>query len=141
MTPRPLYKWKSFWLGMLVLGFLGWVWLRSIQGISTVTWTADNEVRQVQLSQWDSALHLWRGDNGRLRDPGFSFQERLFDVDERGDWFPRAFTWKSDRNGAGFIVAYWFVMLLFFVPCSAFLAWRWRRQCKLTETHDAAPAL
>lgn len=27
--PRPFYRWKSFWLGVLVLGFLGWAWAES----------------------------------------------------------------------------------------------------------------
>jgi len=31
MTRRPLIKWKSFWLGILVLGFLGWASLDSRQ--------------------------------------------------------------------------------------------------------------
>jgi hypothetical protein len=26
MTPRPFYRWKSFWLGLFVLVFLGWAW-------------------------------------------------------------------------------------------------------------------
>ena len=29
MTPRPFYRWKSFWFGLLVLVFLGWVWADS----------------------------------------------------------------------------------------------------------------
>ncbi|WP_035606267.1 hypothetical protein [Haloferula sp. BvORR071] len=24
MTPRPIYRWKSFWFGLLVLVFMGW---------------------------------------------------------------------------------------------------------------------
>lgn len=27
---RPLYRWTSGWLGVLVIVFVGWVWLRSI---------------------------------------------------------------------------------------------------------------
>ncbi len=26
---RQLYRWKSFWFGMLVIAFLGWAWARS----------------------------------------------------------------------------------------------------------------
>ena len=26
MSPRPPYRWKSFWLGLFVLGFLSWGW-------------------------------------------------------------------------------------------------------------------
>jgi hypothetical protein len=30
MPPRPIHRWKSFWLGILVIVFLGWAWARSI---------------------------------------------------------------------------------------------------------------
>ena len=30
MTPRPFYRWKSFWLGLCVLVFLGWAWRDSL---------------------------------------------------------------------------------------------------------------
>ncbi|MEK7951674.1 hypothetical protein [Luteolibacter soli] len=30
MTSRPWYRWKSFWLGVVVLGFFGWAWMRSM---------------------------------------------------------------------------------------------------------------
>jgi hypothetical protein len=26
MTPRPIYRWKSFWLGVFVACFLAWAW-------------------------------------------------------------------------------------------------------------------
>ena len=29
MTPRRIIRWKSFWFGVLVVGFLGWAWLDS----------------------------------------------------------------------------------------------------------------
>jgi hypothetical protein len=38
MPPRPLYRWKSFWLGVFVLGFLAWAWLDSKQASSELTY-------------------------------------------------------------------------------------------------------
>jgi len=32
MTPRPIYRWKSFWLGVILLLFLAWSWERSMAG-------------------------------------------------------------------------------------------------------------
>lgn len=29
--PRPVLRWKSFWFGILILGFLGWAWIMSNQ--------------------------------------------------------------------------------------------------------------
>ena len=28
-TPRPIHRWKSFWLGVLIITFLTWAWSRS----------------------------------------------------------------------------------------------------------------
>jgi hypothetical protein len=30
MHPRPIYRWTSFWLGVLILLLLGWAWARSM---------------------------------------------------------------------------------------------------------------
>ena len=38
MRRRAVWRWKSFWLGVLVLCFLGWVWVRSMGWHSEVTW-------------------------------------------------------------------------------------------------------
>ena len=35
-TPRPFYRWKSFWLGLFVLVFLGWAWSDSFRNESAV---------------------------------------------------------------------------------------------------------
>jgi hypothetical protein len=29
--PRRVHRWKSFWFGILILGFLGWAWIMSNQ--------------------------------------------------------------------------------------------------------------
>jgi len=41
MNPRPLYHLKSFWFGMLVVGFLGWAWFRSIDRPNSTPETSD----------------------------------------------------------------------------------------------------
>src|SRR6218665_3773821 len=38
MSQRPIYRWKSFWLGMVVLCFLGWAWARSMKRMDAVRW-------------------------------------------------------------------------------------------------------
>jgi hypothetical protein len=140
MRPRPPYEWKSFWFGILVLGSLAFGWVRSIHQISLVTWAGIDGIRQVQVSQSDGALNWWSGDNGRMREAGFHYESRHFALDEREDSFASAFTWEKDGNGRGISMAHWFLMLLFVIPWSAFLAWRWRRQRILTIAHDAASA-
>jgi hypothetical protein len=36
MKPRPFYRWKSFWLGVLTLGFLCWAWVRAMSHCDTM---------------------------------------------------------------------------------------------------------
>jgi hypothetical protein len=52
MKPRPFYRWKSFWLGILVLGFLGWAWVDSLRYESWIT------VQHVNVSNGGGALTL-----------------------------------------------------------------------------------
>ena len=38
MNPRPIHRWKSFWLGLCVLVFLAWACYFSMISISGVSW-------------------------------------------------------------------------------------------------------
>ena len=38
MKRRAVWRWKSFWLGVLMLCFLGWAWMRSMTWCDTVSW-------------------------------------------------------------------------------------------------------
>ena len=37
MKPRPFYRWKSLWLGLFVLVFLGWAWVDSYRFETALT--------------------------------------------------------------------------------------------------------
>ena len=26
MTPRPIYRWKTFWIGLIYVSLVGWAW-------------------------------------------------------------------------------------------------------------------
>ena len=43
MSRRPIYRWKSFWLGVVVLCFLGWAWARSMTWRDEVIWQRATE--------------------------------------------------------------------------------------------------
>ena len=150
MKPRPFYRWKSFWLGLCVLVFLGWAWVRSMTLHDEFTWAGTRHtifghqvLGEVQLdvvrggaSDWGSTLdsRSWATYPGR--------GENLFGETPKGfsKWFPAYSTpieidMGGGYSGRGLVVAHWFIILLFLVPWASFLSWRWWKQRKLTETN------
>ena len=123
MTPRRLIRWKSFWFGILVLGFLAFCWALSLKGEHQMGFRVGSMFFGV--SSQDETLMLFH-----IPFTGINFTPR-------SPWSPV----KIEILGtAGFPanicqLAYWFVILLFLVPWSAFLTWRWRRQRILTKTN------
>jgi len=130
MTPRPLIKWKSFWLGILVLVFLGWAWVRSMH-------------EGVTLVPWEDSLLSFQSLFGRLDisyispsipqySVGLDFEEVAPDPE---DYLPDAVYFLKNDFTLTVEFAYWFLMLLFLIPWASFLVWRYRRQRKLTESN------
>ena len=128
MSPRPLHRWRSFWLGLLVLIFLGWSWWTSMTRIAGFTWAASNGVRQLQISNYDAMVHCWIGDNGFHRTAGFHWDQRMYDAEEKDDgtWLQPGVV-LTKEHGSGLQFAHWFLILLFLVPWASFLFWRVRR--------------
>jgi len=135
MTPRTLYRWKSFWFGILILIFLGWGWASSM---GTGDYIAIN-------GSFDEVLRIDQS-GGRiaiirvLPDPIFSLPEaplsKMFGKED-APWFPPAFERGRPVDGwASVAVAHWFLMLLFLVAWSGWLGWRWRRMKRLQKTVD-----
>lgn len=131
MTPRRLHRWKTFWLGVLATGFLGWAWLYSMTHTTGVLWltkgrtiTAGQSAGQVFLNG-DSSLRF----TGSL--PTYEPQwvhERISTAGEPR--FPTAFVWETYPNQIQITIAHWLLILLFLIPWSALLAWRWWRMRK-----------
>jgi len=132
--PRPLIKWKSFWLGILVLGFFGWAWVWSME-------------ENLTLTPWDQSRLALSTGNGQL-DVFVMVPDTLLDSAgvlkwrtplEAKHWFPKPIESRTvDRIGEGTSVAHWFLILLFLVPWSACLAWRVRKQRRLTQADASA---
>jgi hypothetical protein len=137
MKPRPFYRWKSFWLGLCVLVFLGWsydgVSKRELRTRSFVYWFASRSggvsvgrvnVRHLAKLPSRPGLHSGMGPEWHfagVRDaPPYPRGLAPVFIDRRGD----AMTlW----------LAHWFLILLLLVPWSAWLFWHWKReQRKLT---------
>lgn len=133
MTPRPPYKWKSFWFGLLVLAFMGLAcwdsqrWMRAVlfvsgkEGVTLVrdaghTYAEWGRVPSHFPQGWEFFLRPasneevdWRQAAAIARQSG----RRLIRVADAAIFFPFLFAWL------------------------AWLLWRWRRQKRLA----GAPSL
>ncbi|MEK7951663.1 hypothetical protein WKV53_14190 [Luteolibacter sp. Y139] len=140
---RPVYRWKGFWLGVLVVAFLGWVWARSmgrdegvwIHGVSR--WSHNASVRDgwVVILDKDSLVSprppfdvAWysqrRGDSAFDAASGWWLGWTFF---QRDRWF---FRWA--------VFPVWLPIAGFSALWGGWLGWRWRRvRSRLTEMEVA----
>lgn len=128
MTPRPFYRWRSFWLGVLVIVFLGWAWMRSIS--RTEGWEYSTTVtRSGVLAQRSGTVVLAWNDPSAVGDPVQFFSHEMAPEDSP---LPPAFEldrWDMEPGRGETIlctIAHWFLILLFLVPWCGWLAWRLR---------------
>ncbi|MCW1926398.1 hypothetical protein OKA05_27855 [Luteolibacter arcticus] len=130
MTPRPIYRWKSFWLGIILLAFLGWAWGRSMSRMDIVGWVYRGGTQGVFARSLGGLVEL------QVSGPHYSispvtpmFQVYTYPHKPPAGWFPGAVTCQpfGAHGGWTVTVAHWLLILLYLVPSSAFLAWRWRR--------------
>ena len=134
MTPRSLLRWKSFWLGVLVLIFLGWAWVRSIHCHDVVSWGEAHGGRGIFLSQRDSKVVITWNSSMLIAAvaPGLSVSS--VNMNPQSDTiFPRAITRRElpDHLLPTASTAHWFLILLLLVPWTSFLLWRSRRMKRL----------
>jgi hypothetical protein len=120
MTPRPVYRWKSFWFGILVLGFLGFAWIESKH---SATWCAIRVFDDtLGLGNWNGYVCVFNQRHFEVHRFMWMNLAIIFDP----EWFPFPFL-----PGEGiFRVAHWFVIFLFLVLWLAFLSWCVRKQKK-----------
>jgi hypothetical protein len=121
---RPLWRWKSFWLGVLVLVFLASSWAVSMAGYTAVHWCA--------VDWWVTGAS--GGGGVGLRYNGYSGGNSGGLVVEKwavvsGNRFPQAImvSWPRDEGDFYVGVAYWFLIAVFLLVWGGFLYWRWRR--------------
>lgn len=127
MHPRPFYRWKSFWFGVLVLLFLAGGWWLSLSHthLMRLDWTVGNCVIATH-EQGFFRINLSTDDlSGLFSKP--RFHAGGFEHWERTEQ-STAFSYSSDQVWTKASVAHWFLILLFLVPWSGWLARRWRKQ-------------
>ena len=123
MTPRPPYRWKSFWLGLFVLGFLSWAWTKSMD--DTLLWTPWDQC-SVSITSGNGALDLFL-----TEDPALTMEGGLIHLTLDRDslhWFPAPFKSYTSPVGKGISIAYWLIILLIFDSWLIFLFVRWWRR-------------
>jgi hypothetical protein len=136
MPPRPLHRWKSFWLGVLVLVFLGWSWIASMRHVDvlylnsgvgstmflhrhfgTFVLTAGHTLGWVEV-KWDTS---------RISPLASHWSHQIITLTPKETWFARAVEVKRSSGRFEIYLAHWMLILLFVLPWAAFLAWRVRR--------------
>lgn len=134
MPPRPFHRWKSFWLGLLVLTFLGWAWVRSMHRIDDSTYKASTS-----STSWGACTGFGTVLLGWVHDPfapdGLRFSSSRANVERGSTWFPEAILLEggSDEGWQNLSIAHWFLISLFLVLWAGFLVWRVRRMRRAGE--------
>ena len=124
MTSRAIYRWKSFWLGVLVLVFLGWAWMRSRSQWESAMWVSASAPEYVAVLQGGGQLGF-----GTAVNRGYPTELRIdkIAIDWPLVWFPPWYADGCEITVGEHMVAHWFVMLVFLVIWASWLGWRWRR--------------
>jgi hypothetical protein len=162
MTPRPFYRWKSFWLGVLAVCSLTWAWRDSIRfessgnGHGFMACNASGAIMFGYDSQGSVSPGLiWaryemgkkfngltvaafvpplllRG-GGEVSDAFWTGGEEILTVFH--EIVKASFRVRPREDWLVFI-PHWMVLLSFVVPWSTFLIWRRWKMSRLGDTPD-----
>jgi hypothetical protein len=134
MNPRPFYRWKSFWLGVLVLMFCIWAWVRSY-GFNEAVGHSPTPYEGRLLGQVAGTVFYYYTKAPWAHSTGFGMTSEPAEpwlVNDNG-WFPAPWVhrWHDGHmESNGFHIAHWLLILLFFIPWMGLLIWRIRKQRK-----------
>lgn len=143
MTPRPFYRWKSFWFGILVLLSIGWAWVYSVNNILGMSWKDSRvfcfanqfggrvNLRMDLLKSHSLGFRLGKPNGFHLRDQNHD----SLNIPDPVIW-PSNLPWGInlfyDKHALVSIgVAHWFLILVFLVPWTVFLLWRRNRMKRM----------
>jgi hypothetical protein len=134
MTPRPFYRWKSFWLGRMVLLSLLWAWSSSLNYAYFVNISVSDS-KTLSFSSGRGCVALIPQGYPPSRAPSDRVSFESGKTKDRWHWFQPPFTYSSEEPLPGFEVtylgiAYWFLILLLGLVWSAWLFWHWKREKK-----------
>lgn len=67
MKTRPFYRWKSFWLGLFVVAFSGWVWVQSMKFTGQLVISAGPGRNAMGIVLNPGVFRIWVGNDGVTR--------------------------------------------------------------------------
>jgi hypothetical protein len=134
--PRPIHRWKTFWLGLFILAFLTWAWARSRDHYELVMLRPGARnwygfVSSRGHASWITMKNLSPGAIASRTNWGSIL------LPEKAPWFaPPVVSQSSDMPFAGASrsahgIAHWLLTFLFFLTWSTFLALRWMRMKRI----------
>jgi hypothetical protein len=136
MNARPIYRWKSFWLGLVVLAFLGWVWARSMGRNEGVTVFGPGVKRfQARICAGVATVYEWEGELDResIQVTGYSVEYSADQKELQRRWVFASASRDEEGEGVSWIAfPMWVPFVGLLLPWSGWLAWRWRRVLKGT---------
>ena len=134
MSARPIHRWKSFWLGVLVLVLLGGSWVRSVGHLDEVAVA----VRTSKVvAHWASGEIAVTRYPRKMRGWIPEFEWATVNGGFERQWVGTPFyfrTVKLPPAGARLLslrAGHWFLILIFLMAWASLLAWRLRRMKRL----------
>jgi hypothetical protein len=121
MSPRPPYRWKSFWLGLFVLAFMSWAWWDGLRNDTRITFAG--RVTAWKAGRIDGSTVLVAGSLELVEtNPGWNFYR------EQRRWNLCSWTHYWDASSSADIRYLTIPDFLIVVPClTAWLTWiGWR---------------
>jgi hypothetical protein len=128
MSPRPIHRWKSFWLGLFAAGFLAWAW-----------WDSHTHETIAYRAGWTRTTYLYRASGETTIAQGPSL---LFDVSGKSWGYIHQElpllppVWELSDDVRRITIADPLVFFTYLGLWSAWLAWHGRREQRkrLTES-------
>ncbi|RYD39391.1 MAG: hypothetical protein EOP83_36850, partial [Verrucomicrobiaceae bacterium] len=122
MTPRRIIRWKSFWLGVVVLVFLGWGWVSTRTEQAMLYCVVDGWIYAAASGSGSVSIAI-HPQSGMPFEWGF---DRMPSPEEDPPLFAPAFEngwiWDGPKGAEGYIaLGYWVVVLGFVVAWGGFL--------------------
>lgn len=151
MTPRPIHRWKTFWIGILILTFLSWAWVHSRTHDDLVRFHPGTRMAHSLTNGRQTPWYVLRSAGGSIwwetkRDsfgattsPRFEF---LSTTSSKTVLFPPPYSHYAttllvrggDYSFSYTRIAYWLIMFLFSISWAYLLI---RRSIRMKKHHEA----